>query len=186
MRNKDFFVSYTQADGDAAQRIAATLKAAGFSTVMQSRDFHPGGRPVEDIDAALGQCRYFIAVVSKDYVESVWCKAEWQAWLHADLQADQRHLITVRVGPCTPGKLLQSIHYVDLVGVSDEQIPTWVQAMPELIDEAFLECPFYGARQMVRHLRRLGWQVGRKRVSRLMRKRAGPANLHSRLSGFSA
>src|SRR5271156_2945009 len=39
-----------------------------------------------------------------------------------------------------------------------------------LIDETFLECPFYGARQMVRHLRRLGWAVGRKRVRRLMRK----------------
>ena len=39
-----------------------------------------------------------------------------------------------------------------------------------LIDEAFLECPFYGARQMARHLRRLGWCLGRKRVRRLMRK----------------
>jgi putative transposase len=39
-----------------------------------------------------------------------------------------------------------------------------------LIDEVFLECPFYGARQMARHLRRLGWSVGRKRVRRLMRK----------------
>lgn len=40
----------------------------------------------------------------------------------------------------------------------------------QLIDEAFLECPFYGARQMARHLRRLGWNAGRKRVRRLMRK----------------
>jgi putative transposase len=39
-----------------------------------------------------------------------------------------------------------------------------------LIDEAFLEMPWYGARQMARHLRRLGWCIGRKRVRRLMRK----------------
>ena len=37
-----------------------------------------------------------------------------------------------------------------------------------LIDAAFLECPFYGARQMMLHLRRLGHPVGRKRVGRLM------------------
>ena len=37
-----------------------------------------------------------------------------------------------------------------------------------LIDEAFLEWPFYGARQMARHLRRQGYTVGRKRVSRLL------------------
>jgi len=39
-----------------------------------------------------------------------------------------------------------------------------------LIDEAFMEMPWYGSRQMVRHLRRLGWRVGRKRVRRLMKK----------------
>jgi putative transposase len=43
-------------------------------------------------------------------------------------------------------------------------------ALMRLIDEAFLEAPWYGARQMARHLRRLGWCVGRKRVRRLMRK----------------
>lgn len=39
-----------------------------------------------------------------------------------------------------------------------------------LIDEAFMETPWYGSRQMARHLRRQGWCVGRKRVRRLMRK----------------
>lgn len=39
-----------------------------------------------------------------------------------------------------------------------------------LIDEAFLESPFYGARQMARHLRRQGYEVGRKRIGRLMAK----------------
>ena len=38
-----------------------------------------------------------------------------------------------------------------------------------LIDEQFLETPWYGSRQMARHLRRLGYPVGRKRVRRLMR-----------------
>ncbi len=38
-----------------------------------------------------------------------------------------------------------------------------------LIDAQFLETPWYGSRQMARHLRRLGTCVGRKRVRRLMR-----------------
>lgn len=37
-----------------------------------------------------------------------------------------------------------------------------------LIDEQFLETPWYGSRQMMRHLRRQGYTVGRKRVRRLM------------------
>jgi len=43
-------------------------------------------------------------------------------------------------------------------------------ALMRLLDEQFLETPWYGSRQMVRHLRRLGHIVGRKRVRRLMAK----------------
>ena len=39
-----------------------------------------------------------------------------------------------------------------------------------LIDEQFMETPYYGSRQMARHLRRRGYSVSRKRVRRLMRK----------------
>ena len=38
-----------------------------------------------------------------------------------------------------------------------------------LIDEQFMETPFYGSRQMMQHLYRLGYAVGRDRVRRLMR-----------------
>ncbi len=38
-----------------------------------------------------------------------------------------------------------------------------------LIDEQFLLTPYYGSRQMARHLRRQGYCVGRHRVRRLMR-----------------
>ncbi len=44
-------------------------------------------------------------------------------------------------------------------------------ALMRSIDEQFLETPWYGSRQMTRHLRREGHGgVGRKRVRRLMRK----------------
>jgi putative transposase len=39
-----------------------------------------------------------------------------------------------------------------------------------LVDAQFLETPWYGSRQMVRHLRREGYVVGRKRIRRLMAK----------------
>ncbi|MCG5244309.1 IS3 family transposase [Azospirillum doebereinerae] len=41
-------------------------------------------------------------------------------------------------------------------------------ALMRLIDEQFLETPWYGSRQMTRHLRRHGHEVNRKRVRRLM------------------
>jgi len=41
-------------------------------------------------------------------------------------------------------------------------------ALMQVIDTAFLDMPWYGSRQMVRHLRRQGHDVGRRRVRRLM------------------
>ena len=42
-------------------------------------------------------------------------------------------------------------------------------ALMRRIDEVYLEYPFYGSRQMMRHLAREGKRVGRHRVRRLMR-----------------
>ena len=43
-------------------------------------------------------------------------------------------------------------------------------ALMQVIDAAFLDMPWYGSRQMVRHPRRDGHDVGRRRVRRLMSK----------------
>ena len=69
------------------------------------------------------------------------------------------------VRQCELVSISRASFYRQPAGESSENLE-----LMRLIDEAFLECPFYGARQMARHLRRLGWCVGRKRVRRLMRK----------------
>jgi putative transposase len=50
-----------------------------------------------------------------------------------------------------------------------EETPLNLELM-RLIDAQFPETPWYGARQMARHLRREGYTVGRKRIRRLMAK----------------
>jgi putative transposase len=42
-------------------------------------------------------------------------------------------------------------------------------AFMEIIDRQFLEAPWYGSRQMARHMQREGYKCGRHRVRRLMR-----------------
>ncbi len=74
-----------------------------------------------------------------------------------------------------PGNLgLSIVRQCELVSVSRSSF--YREPMPEsaenlvlmrLIDEQFLETPWYGSRQMARHLRREGYGVGRKRIRRL-------------------
>jgi putative transposase len=59
--------------------------------------------------------------------------------------------------------LNRSTFYYEPKGESEENL----QLMRRL-DEQFLETPYYGSRQMVYHLKRQGYRVGRKRVRRLM------------------
>ena len=79
------------------------------------------------------------------------------------VEASHPHLSIVR--QCTLLQISRSGRYYHPVGQSEPTL-----ALMRLIDEAFLECPYYGSRQMTRHLHRLGHQVGRSRVARLMRK----------------
>jgi putative transposase len=60
--------------------------------------------------------------------------------------------------------LSRSTYYHAGVGESDENL-----SLMRLIDEYFLENPFFGSRRMTQWLVRQGYEVNRKRVQRLMR-----------------
>jgi putative transposase len=79
------------------------------------------------------------------------------------VEASHPHLSIMR--QCALLQISRSGRYYQPVGESEPTL-----ALMRLIDEAFLECPYYGSRQMMRHLHRLGHQVGRNRVARLMRE----------------
>ena len=78
------------------------------------------------------------------------------------------------VRQCELVSISRSSFYHQPVGESAETL-----ALMRLIDAQFLETPWYGSRQMARHLRRDGHEVGRKRVRRLM-TRMGLAPIYQR------
>jgi len=79
------------------------------------------------------------------------------------VEADHPRLSIAR--QCELLSIARSSFYRTPCGESETNL-----VLMRLIDEQFLETPWYGSRQMARHLRRHGWCVGRKRIRRLMRK----------------
>jgi putative transposase len=73
------------------------------------------------------------------------------------IDPDHPRLSIVR--QCELASISRASFYREPAGEREENL-----VLMRLIDEAFLDCPFYGARQMMRHLRRLGWKAGHKRV----------------------
>ena len=74
--------------------------------------------------------------------------------VHPDLSVTAR---------CRLLSISRSLFYYTPQPESDETL-----ALMRVIDAAFLDMPWYGSRQMVRHLRRQGVSIGRRRVRRLM------------------
>ena len=68
-------------------------------------------------------------------------------------------------GQCRLLRISRSSYYYAPVPETDETL-----ALMAVIDATFLDCPWYGSRQMARHLRRAGHEVGRRRARRLMAK----------------
>ena len=115
---KDFFVSYNRHDKQWAEWIAWTLEEAGYTVVIQAWDFRPGGNFVLDMQRAAAECEKTIAVLSANYLRSEYTQSEWSAAFAGDPQSLKRKLIPMRVGACRPEGVLQTIVYVDLVGVT--------------------------------------------------------------------
>ena len=94
---------------------------------------------------------------------------------------DPNHTRLSIVWQCRLVSIARSSFYYESTGEN----PLTLRLM-RLIDEQFLETPFFGSRQMTRWLRRQGDTVSRKRVRRLMRLLGvHGCHLHSTAAGLS-
>jgi len=116
----DFFISYTHKDLAWAEWIAWQLEEAHFTTVLQAWDFHPGGNFVLKMQEEMALASRMIAVLSPNYLESVFTAPEWAGFFALDPTGRDEKLVPVRVLPCHPTGLLSQIIYIDLVDLDRE------------------------------------------------------------------
>ncbi len=115
---KDFFISYTGRDRQWAEWIAWHLeKTGGYSTVIQAWDFNAGGNFILEMHRAAKETDRTIAVLSSQYLESLYAQPEWAAALVQDPTGIKRLLIPIRIEDVQPDGLLASLIYIDLVGL---------------------------------------------------------------------
>jgi hypothetical protein len=78
---------------------------------------------------------------------------------------DEAHPELSLVRQCELLNISRSSLYYQPVNPSDEAL-----TILRLLDEQYMQTPFYGSRQMTVHLQQRGYSVNRKRVQRLMRQ----------------
>jgi tetratricopeptide (TPR) repeat protein len=95
------------------------LEEEGYRVLIQAWDMVAGSSWIRRMDQGVQRAARVVAVVSPDYVASVYGTAEWQAAWVEDVQRPQRKLITVRVRGERPPGLLAGVVGIDLVGLSE-------------------------------------------------------------------
>ena len=112
---KDFFVSYTGADLNHATWVAEVLEKSGYTVTIQAWDFKPGDNFVSKINEALSECKKLVVILSRNYLKSKWCEAEWTSKITEQINLNERRIIPIRIEPVNLSGLLSPIVYIDIV-----------------------------------------------------------------------
>ena len=126
---RDFFVSYTQADRAWAEWIAWVLEEDGHRVLVQAWDFVPGSNWIQGMQAGVARAARTIAVLSPAYLESEYGTAEWEAAWASDPAGKQRKLLVVRVKECDRPGLLVGVVSVDLFGRAETEARARLRTM---------------------------------------------------------
>jgi hypothetical protein len=136
--NIQVFISYAREDFEAAKKIYADLHKAGFSPWLDKKNLIPGQNWEQEIQDAISESRYFIALFSTTSVKKI-------GFLHHEfkfaLDVFKRYppgmifYIPVRLDECEiPYKELKPIHHADLFPDWDDGINGILKAVGALVD----------------------------------------------------
>lgn len=117
---RDFFISYNKADVEWAAWIAHTLEGQGYTSHFQHWDFRPGTNFILAMNDAAALSRRMIAVLTPNYLASLFTQAEWSSVLARDPGGKNGTLLPVRVEHCELPPSFAAIAHCDLVGLNEK------------------------------------------------------------------
>jgi TIR domain len=120
-RNVDFFISYSTQNVSEAREVNRYLEEAGYSTIVQFKDFPVGSNFVIEMQEGLERGARAIVLLSPDYVASDHCRAEWAAIYNNDPLGKRRKLVPLLLKPASLNKLARQIVYKSLLGLRSEE-----------------------------------------------------------------
>jgi hypothetical protein len=91
----DAFISYRHggADAEVARQLLDALEAAGYTVAIDVRDFAANATFLQEMERAIRESRYTIAVVSERYLHSGHCEEEAMVTSVLDMADRRRRLI---------------------------------------------------------------------------------------------
>ncbi|WP_282020909.1 toll/interleukin-1 receptor domain-containing protein [Planomicrobium okeanokoites] len=113
--NYDFFISYNHNDEEYAKWIAWILEEAEYKVFIQAWDFQPGNNIILQMQKGSTNARHTLALLSNNYMKSLFTQPEWAAAFAADPTGESRNLIPVLIEDIKLEGLLPQISYINLL-----------------------------------------------------------------------
>src|SRR5579885_1662354 len=126
----EVFISRAGTDAEISERIAMILRDIGYDVILQQWNF-PNRNFIERMHDALARGARVVALLSPEYLQSKYCKAEWMNAIAGDPLNETGRLVVVRIAQCEPPGLLAGLAYWDAVPVRDDP-----RALAEMIRSA--------------------------------------------------
>lgn len=126
----DVFLSYRQSEPDCNWVrciLEPKLKLGGLATCIDIRDFQLGETLLLEMERAVEQSRYTLAVLSPAYLESNFTELENLLAGHLGLEESRNRLIVVQRAPCHPPLRMRANLWLDMQ--DDSQFKTNVNKL---------------------------------------------------------
>lgn len=98
----DAYVSYCVKDETFVTQVLAPRLESQFSLLLHYRDFNVSSYVADTILEATESTKRTIVVLSRNFLNSEWCRFEFKTALHEVLKDRRRRLIVILVGDLTP------------------------------------------------------------------------------------
>ena len=113
----DVFISYRQREPDRGwvrSTLLPGLKREGFRVFIDFECFRLGAAVVDEMERAVLESRYTVAVLTPEYLRSQFTKVENLMAEHLGLEQGRRRLIAVLRSECDPGLRIRMRLWLDM------------------------------------------------------------------------
>lgn len=115
------FISYSHSDKEFAESLATQLVHAKQNVWIDTWELNAGESLIERIEGALGDADAILVLLSKNSVQSEWCKKELRSGLIRELEEKSVLVIPVVLDDCEVPLFLKEKLWVDFRKNKDEQ-----------------------------------------------------------------
>lgn len=121
---KDFFISYSSADRLWAEWIVWHLEQAGYSVELPDFGLQSGYNFALNIDNITREAKRIIAILSPNYIRSLYSQLDWALTIKRDARAKQGLVLLVHVEECKHilKDILGSVKFINVVAQDSSKV----------------------------------------------------------------